>query len=106
MIRKHIQFIEAKPPYSKGDVAAFPVPEADHLIKRGYAVAYQTTAARDAEGLKALVQAPETKHIPEAPQTRNIPGPEKTKVDQKSPPRKCGNCGKPGHTKTNCPSKK
>jgi len=89
-----VKFIENHPPYVKGELAGFPEKRADALINGGVAVPVDARNPRAAAGIKALRTAPETRHIP---------GPENTKSGGAGSTRRCGNCGKPGHTKTACP---
>lgn len=109
MNRITIKFIHDHSPYIKGDVATFFEKEANRLIDRGLAMIYgsETRRAKDAAALKNVPGAPETRHIPGPDNTRIPGGKGPSKVEGgASGGRKCGECGKPGHTKANCPEKK
>lgn len=117
MKRITVQFTETYPPYAIGEKATFFEREANRLIDRGFAMYAGGDEKREtqADRLKALRGAPETRHIPGPAETRDL-GPDATKthvegnrpsqVEGAGNTRKCGLCGKPGHTRANCPTKK
>ena len=100
---KTIKFIAHFKVYQIGEIASFPAEEAENLIQAGFAVSMVQNSG-DASRLKAIMNPNETKNIPEAPETKHIPGPEAIKSGASSG-RKCGKCGKVGHTRANCPTK-
>jgi len=76
-----VKFIEIYPPYNKGEVATFFEREATRLIDRGFAVYEGGDVKREnqADRLKALRGAPETRHIPGPAETRDV-GPDAIKT--------------------------
>lgn len=109
---KDIKFIEHFKVYMIGEVASFPADEAEYLVNAGFAV-FVVQQSGDADRLKKIMNpdqksvpaAPETKHIPAAPQNKAVQKPEASTKSNASAGRKCGKCGKAGHTRANCPAK-
>jgi D-alanyl-D-alanine carboxypeptidase len=83
MIQITIKFIEAYPPYNKGETATFFEREANRLIDRGFAMYEGGDRSKEtaADKLRELKNRSEVKSIPGPAETRHIPGPEETKTE-------------------------
>jgi hypothetical protein len=67
-----IRFVQHVTPYQVGEMATFPMDQAQRHINSGAAVYANSEMPKDAENLRDIIQ---TRHVPGPTVTQHVPGP-------------------------------